>query len=232
MGRPVGRRGLGAILYRAHPSRSLSLGRRPRREVGGPESPGGQFRAALDSRRAQRAGPDDAPHRQLPQEGWRDRSRDGDHVAEDGGWPRDGAGRPQYQDRGAGDRQEQGGRRGDRRLQLEPRHGARVQSRSQKRQGARRIGARLDRKRTHAHSPGGRLSHAHGPHLVLCLRHARLPRSGAAARPRVPPGAGLHLGQPAGPPISQRGAVGRQFREPRAAWRRTRATPGRSWTRR
>ena len=79
MGRPVGRRSLGALLHRAHPSRSLSLGRRPRREVGRPESPGGQLRAALDPCRAQRAGPHDAPHRQLPQEGRRDRSRNGNH---------------------------------------------------------------------------------------------------------------------------------------------------------
>ena len=67
VGRPVGRRGLGPLLHRAHAARSLSLGRGPRREVGRPESPGGQLRAALDPRRAQRARPDDPADRGLPQ---------------------------------------------------------------------------------------------------------------------------------------------------------------------
>ena len=59
MGRSVDRRDLGPLLHRAQPPRSLSLGRRPRREVGRHESPGGQLRAALDPARAQRSGPDD-----------------------------------------------------------------------------------------------------------------------------------------------------------------------------
>src|SRR5262245_21131113 len=48
---------------------------------------------------------------------------------------------------------------------------------------------------------GGYLTH--GPHLVLRLRHARLPRPRAAPRPRVSSGARQHLGQSAGPPVSQ-----------------------------
>ena len=83
MGRPVGRRGLGALLHRAHPARSLSLGRRLRREVGRPESPGGQLRAPLDPTRAQRSRPDDPPDRRLSPEGRRDRRRDRDHRAHD-----------------------------------------------------------------------------------------------------------------------------------------------------
>ena len=77
-------------------------------------------------------------------------------------------------------------------------------------------GRGLDRDRAQFHSPGRRLSHPHGPHLVLRLRDARLSRSRAAPRPRVSPGARLHLGQPARPPLSQRGAVGRQLGEPGA----------------
>ena len=64
MGRSVDRRDLGPLLHRAQPPRSLSLGRRPRREVGRHEGPGGQLRAALDPARAQRSGPDDRTHRQ------------------------------------------------------------------------------------------------------------------------------------------------------------------------
>ena len=130
--------------------------------------------------------------------------------------PRHRPGGPRCHDRRAGLRAQQGRRRGDRRLQLESRHGDGAQSRAQERQDPGRIGARLDRHRAHFRPPGGRLSHPHGPHLVLRLRHARLSRSGAAARPRVSPGAGLHLGQPAGPPIPQRGAVGRKFGDPGA----------------
>ena len=74
VGRSVDRRGLGPLLHRAHAARSLSLGRRLRREVGRPESAGGQLRAPLDPARAQRSRPDDPPHRRLPQEGRRDRS--------------------------------------------------------------------------------------------------------------------------------------------------------------
>ena len=204
MGRSVDRRDLGPLLHRAQPPRSLSLGRGPRREVGRHEGPGGQLRAALDPARAQRSGPDDRTHRRLPQARRRDRSRDGDHGAQPRGRLRHRPARPQHQDRRGRGRQKQGRDRGDRRLQLEPRDGAQVQSHSQERQGAGRIGSRLDRNRTRAHSPSRRLPHAHGSHLVLRVCHARLPRPRAAPRSRVPPGARQHMGQSAGPPVPQR----------------------------
>ena len=215
MGRSVGRYRLGALLHRPHPSRSLSLDRSPRRELGRPETTGGQLGAALDQIRAQRPGVDDASRRKLLQEGRRDHWGDGDHRAAHRGRPRGGPRRPQRQDRRAHHGGEQSRRGGDRRLQLEPRHGARVLSRSAQRQGTGWIRTRLDGKRTYARSPGGWPSDAHGPYLVLRLRHPGLPRSGTAPRPRLPHGAGLHLGQSAGPSLSQRGAFRRQYRHSR-----------------
>ena len=59
LGRTLGRRGVGSLLHRTQPARSLLLGRKPRRQMVRPEIPGGQFGAAVDPDRAQRSRPDD-----------------------------------------------------------------------------------------------------------------------------------------------------------------------------
>src|SRR3954454_16305708 len=115
-----------ARYYRAQPPRSLSLGRRPRREMGRHESPGGQLRAALDPAGTQRSWPYDRNHLRLPQARRRDRARDGDHGAQPRGRLRHRPARPQHQDRRGRGRQKQVRDRGDRRLQLESRDGAQV----------------------------------------------------------------------------------------------------------
>ncbi len=203
MGRSVGRRSVGPLLHRAQSARSLLLGRKLRRQVVGPEIPGRQFGAAVDADRSQRSWADDASHRRLPPEGRRDRHRHRDHGAHPRERPRRRLRRAQHQDRRAGIGAQQS--RGDdhRRFQFEPRHGAGIQSDARERSNPGRLRPQFDRQRPQDGPAGRRLSHAHGPHLVLRVRHARLPRPRATARPRVPAGAGQHLGQPAGPPLSQ-----------------------------
>src|SRR6185437_10674489 len=70
-----------ALLHRAQPPRSLSLGRKPGRHMVRPEGAGRQLGGALDAKRSQRPRPDDAFDRRLPPEGRRDRHRHRDHRA-------------------------------------------------------------------------------------------------------------------------------------------------------
>ena len=91
------------------------------------KAPGRQFRQPLDQDRAQRPRPDDPPDRRLSRQRRRDRARNRDHQAHDGRRPRHRPRRPQCHDRRADRGQEPGCGDDDRRLQFEPRHGAREQ---------------------------------------------------------------------------------------------------------
>ena len=167
-------RGLGPILHRALAARSVSLGRRPWREMGRTEVSGRQLGRALD--RAGADGPriDDPSYRGVSNQGWRDRSRHGNHpdpVRRRPGYRRQ---RDQHQNRRECEGYLPDAPGVHRWVQLQFGHDPRGQARPQEPDNTGGIRTRINRIRSRSCPPGGWLPHTHGPHLVLCVRHPGL----------------------------------------------------------
>ena len=230
MGRAFGRRRLGALLHRALAERSLFLGRGARRRVVFHEAPGGQLGDPLDPAGRRRTRTHPPADRGLPRARRGDRPECRDHRHPCRRRPRRRARRPRRGERRCGRRRLPGRAGGDRRVQLEPRHGPRCQARPRAAPDHGGVRAQRQRLGPCAGPRGGRLPDPSREYLALRICDARLPRCARPPRPRVPRHARLHMGQPAGGGASTTRRCRAAPRGRRRSWRRTRATPGRSST--